>query len=97
MKIDFPNASALKISDIFNQNKKENHVSFSEMLKNSIDQVNQIQLESQSINNQFITGEIDNVHQVVIATQKAEMALQFTIQIRNKILDAYNEIMRMTI
>lgn len=97
MRIDFPINSALKITDVLNQNNKENHVSFSEMLKNSINQVNEMQLESQNINNKFITGEIDNVHQVTIATQKAEMALQFTIQIRNKILDAYNEIMRMTI
>jgi flagellar hook-basal body complex protein FliE len=97
LKIDFPGNSTLKISDVFNQSSKENHVSFSEMLRNSINQVNQIQLESQNINNQFITGEIDNVHQVTLAAQKAEMALQYTIQIRNKILDAYNEIMRMPI
>ena len=72
-------------------------MSFSQMLNNSIEQVNQLQLESQNLNNQLITGGIENAHQVIIATQKAEMALQFTIQIRNKILDAYSEIMRMPI
>ncbi len=67
------------------------------MLKDSIQKVNQLQLESQNLNNQLVAGNIDNVHQVVIASQKAELALQFTLQVRNKILDAYNEIMRMSI
>jgi len=97
LKIDFNNNNISKIPDIFPQNNKKNNTSFSEMLNNSLSKVNQLQLESENLNNQLITGGIANAHQVVIATQKAEMALQFTIQIRNKFLDAYNEIMRMPI
>jgi flagellar hook-basal body complex protein FliE len=39
----------------------------------------------------------DNLHQVMIASEKADIALQFTVQIRNKILEAYQEIMRMNV
>lgn len=97
MRIDFTNTSSLKLLENFGSTDSKNRLSFSDMLKNSIEKVNQLQLESQSLNNKLVTGNIDNVHQVVIASQKAELALQFTLQVRNKILDAYNEIMRMSI
>jgi len=97
LRIDFTNTNSLKLIDSLGGSDKKNSISFSDMLKNNIEKVNQLQLESQNLNNQLVTGNIDNVHQVVIASQKAELALQFTIQIRNKILDAYNEIMRMSI
>jgi len=42
-------------------------------------------------------GEMDNLHQPMIDMQKANLALQFTLQVRNKILDAYQEIMRIQI
>ena len=44
--------------------------------------------------NQFAAGKTDKV---LIAVEKADIALQFTLQVRNKIIDAYNEIMRMQI
>lgn len=97
MRIDFINTNNLKLLDTLGSGDNKNNLSFSEMLKDSIQKVNQLQLESQNLNNQLVAGNIDNVHQVVIASQKAELALQFTLQVRNKILDAYNEIMRMSI
>ncbi|MGI5998791.1 MAG: flagellar hook-basal body complex protein FliE [Lutispora sp.] len=97
MRIDFINTNNLKLLDTLGSSDNKNNLSFSEMLKDSIQKVNQLQLESQNLNNQLVAGNIDNVHQVVIASQKAELALQFTLQVRNKILDAYNEIMRMSI
>lgn len=97
MKIDFNNINEFDISHKQALSNNKNHISFSEILKSSLLKVNQLQLESQKLNEQLAIGNVDNVHQVVIAAQKAELALQFTIQIRNKILDAYNEIMRMSI
>lgn len=43
------------------------------------------------------TGESDDVHNLMINTQKAELSLDLMIQLRNKTLDAYNEIMRMNL
>ena len=70
-------------------------LSFSELLDKSINQVNRLLMESDRLDEMAMLGEVENLHQVVIGSQKAELALQYTIQIRNKILDAYHEIMRM--
>lgn len=41
------------------------------------------------------TGQSDNLHDVVIASQKASLSVELLVEMRNKVLDAYNEIMRM--
>ncbi|MFU0831617.1 MAG: Flagellar hook-basal body complex protein FliE [Oscillospiraceae bacterium] len=43
------------------------------------------------------TGQTDNVHDVMIASQKASLSVDLLVQMRNKLLDSYNEIMRMSI
>ncbi|ABN51702.1 MAG TPA: flagellar hook-basal body complex protein FliE [Hungateiclostridium thermocellum] len=79
-------------------NKNENVVqSFSDYLKNAIKQVDELEKQSKAVAEDFAAGKTDNIHEVMIAAQKADIAIQFTLQIRNKILDAYNEIMRMQI
>lgn len=45
----------------------------------------------------FALGKIDNIHDVMIAQEKANVALQYTVQLRDGFLDAYNEIMRMQV
>lgn len=76
----------------------ENSVaSFGTYMKDALDKANSLQLESEQVGNDFAVGKTDNIHQVMIAAEKADIALQFTMQIRSKILDAYSEIMRMQI
>jgi flagellar hook-basal body complex protein FliE len=77
--------------------KDSNKVSFADFLNNAITEVNKLQLESESLNEAFAMGKTDNIHQVMIAAEKADIALQFTVQVRNKILEAYQEIMRMPV
>ena len=77
--------------------EKKDGTSFTEFLKDALNKTNDLQIESQKLQEDFAAGRTDNIHQVMIAAEKADIALQFTIQIRNKILDAYNEIMRMQI
>lgn len=72
-------------------------VSFADYLKEAIDNVKTLQDEAKTATEKLVTGEIQDIHSVMIAVEKAELALQFTLAIRNKILDAYNEIMRMPI
>lgn len=99
MRIDLlPKQNINDISDGFSKiENKPSKVSFSDLLHNSMGEVNQLLLESENLNNMLALGQVDNLHQAVITSQKAELALQYSIQIRNKILDAYNEIMRMPI
>lgn len=78
--------------------KKQNHeMSFKEFLKESIEKVNELQQNSKKLSEMFALGKVDNLHQVMISVEKASLALQLSIQIRNKLLDAYNELMRMQI
>ncbi|MBS4024757.1 MAG: flagellar hook-basal body complex protein FliE [Clostridia bacterium] len=70
-------------------------VPFSEFLKNSITDVNNLQLEAGKMRQQLVTGEITDIHQVMIASEKASISLQFAIQVRNKLVEAYQEIKRM--
>lgn len=95
MKINFPTQQLNVNSNINNGSPKGEGISFSEFLNNAVSDVNKLQLESEQLNDAFAMGMNDNLHQVMIAAEKADIALQFTVQIRNKILEAYQEIMRM--
>ena len=72
-------------------------VSFSDMLKKSITNVNDLQVSAEDWATKFVLGETDNIHAVMIAGQKAEISLQLATAIRGKVMDAYQEIMRMQI
>lgn len=72
-------------------------IPFSEYLSQALDNTNQLLLDSDNVANEFAAGQIDDISQVEVAASKADIALQYTMQVRNKILDAYNEIMRMQI
>jgi flagellar hook-basal body complex protein FliE len=72
-------------------------VSFADMLKNALNNVNDLQVNADNLTNDLAAGKTDNIHEVLIAGEKASISLDLTMQIRNKVLDAYNEIMRMQI
>lgn len=78
-------------------NSSISSVPFSDYLKQALDNTNNLLIESDQLADAFAAGKTDNIHQVALAAEKADIALQFTMQIRNKILDAYSEIMRMQI
>ena len=70
---------------------------FQEMLKGYLEEVNQLQLRSEELDRKLAAGTLENIHEATIAAEKAALALEFTIQIRNKVVEAYQEIMRMSI
>ncbi len=78
-------------------NNKDNSINFTEILKDALDKVNQMQVESEEYKKVLVLGEVDNLHDVTIASEKANVALQVTMSIRNKIVEAYREIMRIQI
>ncbi len=57
--------------------------------------MNQDLQHAEAMDEALIRGDIDNIHDVMIASQKAELSLSFAIEIRNKLMDAYSEIMRL--
>lgn len=68
--------------------------SFGATLKDAAREVNGLQIQADKLAQKMATGDIEDVHQAMIAMQKASLAMQFTVQVRNKIIDAYQEIMR---
>ena len=71
-------------------------VDFQSALKSSLDQVNQTQLQSQNLAERFALGDNSvSLSDTMIAMQKSSIALQQTVQVRNKLVAAYQEIMNM--
>lgn len=76
---------------------KETQGSFADTLKTAIDNVNQLQKVSDKAAQDLATGRTDNVAEVMISAEKADIALRVMVQVRNKIIDAYQEIMKMQV
>lgn len=71
--------------------------SFGDVFKEALDSVNRQQLEADSAVSGLTSGEVEDVHQVMISTEKARLSLQLTTQVTNKVIEAYQEISRMQV
>ncbi|MBE8949808.1 MAG: flagellar hook-basal body complex protein FliE [Quinella sp. 3Q1] len=71
--------------------------SFGEFMIDALKKTNELELESERLNAAMAAGRIEDISQVVVASQKAEIALQLTLQLRNRATQAYQEIMRMQV
>jgi flagellar hook-basal body complex protein FliE len=71
--------------------------SFANVLKNAIDNVNDLQVLSDKKTEALALGKVDNLHDVMITAQKASITLGATVEVQRKAIDAYNEIMRMQV
>ena len=67
------------------------------MLMDALEDVNDLQQKASQASTDLATGKIEDISQVVIAAEKAAVALQLTIQVRNKMLESYQEMMRMQV
>jgi flagellar hook-basal body complex protein FliE len=73
-------------------------VDFAEALKASLNQVNQVQVEAEKLGKNFALGDDSvSLSDVMIAGQKANISFQATVQVRNKLVSAYQDIMNMQI
>ena len=70
--------------------------SFGQMLQSALGQVSGLQDHAGQMATAFAQGKTGDIHSVMIASEQATMALQLTTQIRNKAVDAYQEVMRMS-
>ncbi len=71
--------------------------SFGQYLGEALGNVNDLQKNSDRMNAALASGQLDDISQAVIASEKATIALQLTLQVRNRAIDAYQEIMRMQV
>jgi flagellar hook-basal body complex protein FliE len=81
-----------------NSSQSSSKVSFSDALKSSLDQVNQMQKSSEQLGKNFAMGDDSvSLSDVMIAGQKANIAFQATVQVRNKLVSAYQDMMNMQV
>lgn len=97
MQIDRIN-SALKMQNLEENTRKINReTGFGDILSQTLQDVNKLQLESTEAKKRMVLGEVDNLHDVSILAEKADVALQVTMAIRGKVVEAYKEILRMQV
>jgi flagellar hook-basal body complex protein FliE len=71
--------------------------SFSNVLRDAISTTNELQKQSDLDIKKLMTGEAQDLHSTLIAVQKADLSFQMMMQVRNKLVQAYQEIMRMPV
>jgi flagellar hook-basal body complex protein FliE len=71
--------------------------SFGQVLKDSLAQVNSLQHEADGAIQSLATGGGATLHDTMLAVQKAELSFKLMMQVRNKIVEAYQEVLRMSV
>ena len=70
---------------------------FADLIKKSIESVNAKQVDSDKAAAGLASGQSSNIHEVMIKMEEAEISLRLMVQMRNKVVEAYQEIMRMQV
>jgi flagellar hook-basal body complex protein FliE len=78
-------------------NVPEPRTSFADQLKNAVAEVNDLQTRREDLVEKMVTGEATEVHDVMIAAKESQLAFELLLEIRNKLLESYQEIMRMQV
>jgi flagellar hook-basal body complex protein FliE len=97
------NINPINIADNFKldqgskQIEEPNKENFSNYFNEKLQEVNQLQKDSQKMTADFAVGKTDNIHQVMISAEKAKIAVNLTTAVQSKAIDAYKEIMRLQV
>jgi flagellar hook-basal body complex protein FliE len=84
-------------NDLGNVAQDESSPSFASLLDKSVSDVNRLLNESDKKTTEVAIGKSENIHEAMISFEKADVALKLMVQVRNKAIDAYHEIMRMQV
>ena len=76
---------------------KEAQISFTGQLEKAMQKVDQLQTGRDDMVQGMVTGEVGEVHDVMIAAEEAQLSFELMLEVRNKLLEAYNEIMSLQI
>jgi flagellar hook-basal body complex protein FliE len=68
---------------------------FGEVFREAVSRVESFRHEADASMNRFLSGQDEELHQVAVATQRAELAFELFLQVKNKVVQAYQEVMRM--
>ncbi len=87
----------LSSNDLLKNDKKaegNEGSSFGEVLKESLNEVNDLQKKGEEAMSDIATGQVKDLHQAALAIGKAEMSMKLMLEVRNKAINAYKEILR---
>jgi flagellar hook-basal body complex protein FliE len=70
---------------------------FQDILSSTINSIEGASKDASTAVQKFLTGENEELHTTILATQKAQLAFELGLQVRNKVVDAYQEVMKMAI
>ena len=70
---------------------------FGDMLSGMVGDANSLQVNADTAAQKLVSGEESNVHDVALSMAKADVSFQFVMEIRNRLIDSYQEIMRMQV
>ncbi len=76
---------------------KETGKPFGQVLSESLTEVNNLQLKADTAVENLASGKGKSIHETMIAISKADLAFRMTLQVRNKVIEAYQEVMRMNV
>ena len=71
--------------------------SFADQLKNALNEVDRLQTDRETMVENMVTGKATEVHDVMIAAKEAQLAFELLLEVRNKLLESYQEIMRLQV
>ncbi len=71
--------------------------SFKELFDKAINDLNTSQLNANGNVQKFLTGEVQDLHTVMIAMEEARLSMQLAVEVRNKLVEAYQELSRMQV
>ena len=75
-------------------NALDETISFECLMKESLIKVNDLQMESDKLIQRLATGDVEDVSEVVLASSRAELAMRMLMEVRNKLVEAYQQISR---
>lgn len=99
--MDISTVQDIFIQNIADLNKKENSGStvdsFGEVLSNALEKVNTSQVKADEMIKGFLVGDVQDIHQVTIAMGEAKIMMQLAVEVRNKAVEAYQELSRIQV
>ena len=87
----------IQTENSFIEKNKTQKTGFSQLLKDFIADVNNDQLKAKEAEQKIIKGQVNNLEELMYTIQKSEISLRLLTEIRNKALEAYQEIFRMQV
>ncbi|MDQ1338865.1 MAG: flagellar hook-basal body complex protein FliE [Campylobacterota bacterium] len=81
-------------SSVSTPKKSEIGDSFADILKNAINETNELQISAEKASTDIATGQVKDLHQAALAIDKAETSMKLMLEVRNKAVSAYKEILR---